>query len=76
MGMFDTITLIESLPCYECNSTAEDEVGSSLEDELKKIENNQDNKGLKVIRLHDGKGGIKNFQTKDLKCSSYLQLKM
>ena len=65
MGMFDTVSLIEFLPCYECSSTANDEVGS-FEDKSEII---LGGKKLNIVRLHDGKGGIKSFQTKDLICT-------
>lgn len=64
MGLFDRIKLIESLPCYSCGSTAETEVGKThSEGEI-----NLGDSPLKIMRLHDGKGGIKVFQTKNLSC--------
>ena len=55
MGMYDRIVLIEPLPCFECKSTSKDEVGSL--EQTGKIELGEST--LKVVRLHDGTGGIK-----------------
>ncbi len=64
MGMFDRIELIEPLPCYSCFSTAEDDIGTNKQ--LSEIELGENK--LQLLRIHDGKGGIKVFQTKDLDC--------
>lgn len=62
--MYDTIELIEPLPCFSCFSTIDTDVGRN--EELSEIELGDEK--LKLLRMHDGKGGIKNFQTKDLHC--------
>jgi len=64
MGLFDKIHLIEPLPCYSCGSTIETEVGTAVDEGKIEIKGQE----LKIMRLHDGRGGIKTFQTKDLMC--------
>lgn len=58
MSLTDKLILIDPLPCYLCASTADDEVGSDAKEGVIEI----GEESLKTIRLHDGKGGLKEFQ--------------
>jgi len=62
MGLFDTIMLLDPLPCYSCHSTKDDEVGSNQSEEKMDF----DGQELSFISLHDGRGGMKDFQTKGM----------
>ncbi len=62
MSIVVQISLLEALHCFYCYSTSDDDVGKNADEKIIEIGDSE----LKVIRLHDGKGGIKNFQTKDI----------
>lgn len=64
MGLYDVINLAEPLPCFACDSTAQDNVGTTIKKQPLAIGGIP----LTIIVLHDGKGGLKNFQTKDIEC--------
>jgi hypothetical protein len=61
MSVFDIIKLMEPLACISCGATVDDTVSSPEKSELDLGESK-----LQVLRLHDGRGGIKEFQTHDL----------
>lgn len=57
----DHIRLAEPLSCLKCQSTIDDFVGSHEEKSTYHTPFGE----LKVIRMHDGRGGLKEFQTAD-----------
>lgn len=65
MGLFDRIRLMEPIKCHSCGSTIEDKTDEAVKyyDTNFKI---GEEETLKIMRLTDGLGGLKEFQTKDL----------
>ena len=62
MGFYDTFHLIDPLNCFVCSSTPDDDVGSNVKEYDVQIGGSE----VRIECAHDGKGGIKAFQTKDL----------
>ncbi len=54
--------MLEPVNCFRCNSSPNDEVGSNVLMGKTKFGSHE----LEVSVIHDGKGGIKSFQTHDL----------
>jgi len=63
MGMYDSILLLEHIVCPNCRTDADTEVPIDMTP--KEIDLGA-GKPLKIIRLHDGKGGLREFQIESL----------